>query len=105
MWYNGGVNARSENRIEMVLEFLGQKGAYLILRQLLEGPQRFGELQERTQLLPRTLSLRLKEMEAAGLVTRHRYAEVPPRVVYELTPRAEKLKPTLNALEEWAQEA
>ncbi len=105
MWYNGGVNARSENRIEMVLEFLGQKGAYLILRQLLEGPQRFGELQERTQLLPRTLSLRLKEMEAAGLVTRHRFAEVPPRVVYELTPRAEKLKPVMDALEEWAREA
>ncbi len=105
MWYNGAVNARSENRIEMVLEFLGQKGAYLILRQLLEGPQRFGELQERTQLLPRTLSLRLKEMEAAGLVTRHRFAEVPPRVVYELTPRAEKLKPVMDALEEWAREA
>ncbi len=105
MWYNGTVNARSENRIEMVLEFLGQKGAYLILRQLLEGPQRFGELQERTQLLPRTLSLRLKEMEAAGLVTRHRFAEVPPRVVYELTPRAEKLKPVMDALEEWAREA
>jgi len=105
MWYNGAVNARSENRIEMVLEFLGRKGAYFILRQLLEGPQRFGELQERTQLLPRTLSLRLKEMEAASLVTRHRFAEVPPRVVYELTPRAEKLKPVMDALEEWAREA
>jgi len=96
------VNARSEDRIEKVLQFLGQKGSYLILRELLQGPQRFGNLQSNTQLLPRTLSMRLKEMEAAGLVTRHRFAEVPPRVVYELTPEAERLKIVLDALEEWA---
>jgi len=101
MWYNARVNARSEDRIEKVLEFLGQKGSYFILRELLNGPQRFGSLQASTQLLPRTLSMRLKEMEAAGLVTRHRYAEVPPRVVYELTPEAERLKVVLDALEEW----
>ena len=77
----------------------------MILRQLLEGPRRFGELQESTRLLPRTLSMRLKEMEAADLVTRHRYAEVPPRVVYELTSRAEKLKPVMDALEKWEREA
>jgi len=99
MWYNARVNARSEDRIEKVLEFLGQKGSYFI--ELLNGPQRFGSLQASTQLLPRTLSMRLKEMEAAGLVTRHRYAEVPPRVVYELTPEAERLKVVLDALEEW----
>ncbi|WP_457630639.1 winged helix-turn-helix transcriptional regulator [Oceanithermus sp.] len=96
------MNARSEDRIEKVLQFLGQKGSYLILRELLQGPQRFGNLQSNTQLLPRTLSMRLKEMEAAGLVTRHRFAEVPPRVVYELTPEAERLKIVLDALEEWA---
>ncbi|WP_457638242.1 winged helix-turn-helix transcriptional regulator [Oceanithermus sp.] len=45
--------------------------------------------------------MRLKEMEAAGLVTRHRYAEVPPRVVYELTPEAERLQVILDALEKW----
>jgi len=96
------VNAPREDRIEKVLEFLGQKGSYYILRELLNGPQRFGVLQASTGLLPRTLSMRLKEMETAGLVTRHRYAEVPPRVVYELTPEAERLKVVLDALERWA---
>jgi len=97
------VDATNRDRIEKVLEFLGQKGSYRILRELLDGPRRFSVLQANTKLLPRTLSLRLKEMETAGLLTRRRYPEVPPRVVYELTPEAEKLRGLLEALERWAE--
>ena len=47
------------------------------------------------------LSQRLKELEAAGVVTRVAYAEVPPRVVYELTPRGRELRPVIAEMERW----
>jgi len=95
------VKLDSERNIEAVLEFLGRDGAYGVLRQLMTGPQRFSELQEATKLLPRTLSMRLKEMEKEGLVSRQRFAEVPPRVIYTLTPKGESLQILFDALDEW----
>jgi DNA-binding HxlR family transcriptional regulator len=49
------------------------------------------------------LSQRLKELQAAGVVTRVAYAEVPPRVVYELTPRGRELRPVIAEMERWGQ--
>ncbi len=90
-----------ENPLDVILELLGQRGVYTILQSLTAGPLRFGALQHLTMLPPRTLSLRLKELEEALLLTRTEYAEVPPRVDYALTNKGKTLKPALEALENW----
>lgn len=87
--------------LEDVLEVLGQRGVYTILRSLEQRALRFGALQQATALPPRSLSLRLKELEEMGLISRTEYQEVPPRVEYALTPRGEALKPALEALARW----
>jgi DNA-binding HxlR family transcriptional regulator len=90
-----------EKPLEAVLELLGQRGVYTILRSLHNGSLRFGALQQVTTLPPRTLSLRLKELEELGLVSRTEYNEVPPRVDYALTSRGQALQPALEALARW----
>lgn len=74
----------------------------LIVRDLAAGPRRFVELQ---RVLPgistEQLRSRLNRMVADGLLTRQRYREVPPRVDYELTERAQALLPVLGALARW----
>lgn len=104
MRYTGNVNVPPNDRIEDALALLGRQGTYRVLRALLEGPRRFGELQTGTRLLPRTLSLRLKEMADAGWVERRQFAEVPPRVEYRLTRTARALEPVLESIEAWAEE-
>jgi DNA-binding HxlR family transcriptional regulator len=77
----------------------------LIIRDLAGGPRRFVELQ---RVLPgistEQLRSRLNRMVADGLLTRQRYREVPPRVDYELTERAQELMPVLGALARWGQD-
>ncbi len=97
------MNPKTYASIEAALDLLGRQGSYRVLRALLDGPMRFGELQGATGLLPRTLSLRLKEMGEAGWVEREQFAEVPPRVEYRLTREAEALKPVLQSAEAWAE--
>jgi DNA-binding HxlR family transcriptional regulator len=72
------------------------------VRDLLHGPQRFGDLRDALPgISAHTLTNRLRRFEAHGLVTRTAYAEIPPRVVYELTPFGHSLKPVLDAMNEW----
>lgn len=84
------------------LTILDGPWATLIMRELLQGPQRFTQLR---QALPgisaHTLTHRLKRFEAHGLVTRTAFAETPPRVVYELTPLAEGLRDVLDSMRRW----
>jgi DNA-binding HxlR family transcriptional regulator len=84
------------------LDLVGDKWTLLIVRDLAAGPRRFVELQ---RVLPgistEQLRSRLNRMVADGLLTRQRYREVPPRVDYELTPRARELMPVLGALGRW----
>jgi DNA-binding HxlR family transcriptional regulator len=90
-----------EEALEVVLALLGQRGVYTVLRALASGPLRFGALQQLTNLPPRALSLRLKELEEAELLNRTEYNEVPPRVEYDLTEKGQALSPALNALAQW----
>jgi len=90
-----------ERPLEMMLELLGQRGVYAILHSLTSSSLRFGALQHITALPPRTLSLRLKELEEFGLISRTEYNEVPPRVDYALTSSGKGLRPTLEALARW----
>lgn len=77
--------------------------ATLIVRELLRGPRRFTELMEALPgISAHTLTNRLRKFESHGLVTRTAYAEIPPRVVYELTPVGHELRSVLDAMNAWA---
>jgi DNA-binding HxlR family transcriptional regulator len=84
------------------LDLVGDKWTLLIVRDLAAGPRRFVELQ---RVLPgistEQLRSRLNRMVADGMLTRKRYREVPPRVDYELTERAQQLMPILGELARW----
>ena len=69
----------------------------LLIRDLAEGSSRFCELERSLQgISPRTLSLRLRALEEEGIVERHTFPEVPPRVEYALTEKGEALVPLIE---------
>src|ERR1043166_5200706 len=73
------------------------KWTILIIRDLAEGHSRFCELERSLEgISPRTLSLRLRALEEEGIVERHTYPEVPPRVEYALTEKGEALVPLIE---------
>lgn len=81
---------------------MGDKWTLLIVRDLVGGPRRFVELQRTLPgISTEQLRSRLNRMVADGLLTRQRYREVPPRVDYELTERAQDLLPVIGALSRW----
>jgi DNA-binding HxlR family transcriptional regulator len=83
-------------------ELLGKKWTAYIVWALLDGPKRFTELLDAaTGLRDRILSQRLKELEAAGIVTRSQYLEIPPRVEYALTEAGRDLRPVIEEMERW----
>src|SRR5207237_728286 len=84
------------------LDLVGDKWTLLIVRDLVSGPRRFVELQRTLPgISTEQLRSRLNRMVADGLLTRQRYREVPPRVDYELTERAQELVPVIGALARW----
>ncbi len=85
------------------LELLEGPWATLIVRELLRGPLRFSELRRGLPgISPHTLTRRLRRFETYGVVSRRAYAEVPPRVEYELTELGLRLKPVLEGMAEWS---
>ena len=91
--------------VETTLMLIGDKWKVLILRDLMDGTKRFGELKKSIgHVTQKVLTAQLRDMEAKGLLTRKVYAEVPPRVEYALTPRGESLMPHLVSLIGWALE-
>lgn len=76
----------------------------LILRDLMTGTKRFGELKKCVgNVSQKVLTVQLRAMEANGLVHREVYAEVPPRVEYSLTDLGRSLKPILDAMWSWGE--
>ena len=91
--------------VEATLELIGGKWKGIVLFYLLDGRLRFSELKRKIGCVTqRMLTKQLRELEASGLVNRIVYAEVPPRVEYELTEEGESLKPVLKALKKWGEE-
>jgi len=85
--------------VSRAVAVLDGKWTVLVVRELLGGRRRFGALQDALAgVSPKTLTDRLRSLEGAGLVTRTTYAEVPPRVEYELTELGRSLEPVLLAL-------
>lgn len=90
--------------VETSLMIIGDKWKVLILRDLINGTMRFGELKKSIgHVSQKVLTAQLRDMEEKGLVTRKVYAEVPPRVEYTLTEIGYSLKPVLNALWLWGE--
>lgn len=91
--------------VETTLTLIGDKWKVLILRDLLGGTMRFGELRKSVgSISQKVLTANLRDMEESGLVRRTVYAEVPPRVEYTLTPLGKSLAPILDAMKTWGED-
>ena len=90
--------------VETTLTLIGDKWKVLILRDLMPGTKRFGELKRSVgHVSQKVLTAQLRAMEESGLVHREVYAEVPPRVEYSLTELGRSLKPILDSLWAWGE--
>ncbi len=90
--------------VETTLTLISSKWKVLIVRDLLAGTKRFGELQRSVgNVSQKVLTAQLREMEEDGLVDRKVYPEVPPRVEYSLTELGRSLEPVLSALWNWGE--
>ena len=90
--------------VETTLTLIGDKWKVLILRDLLPGTKRFGELKKSIgSVSQKVLTSQLRDMEESGLVNRQVYAEVPPRVEYSLTELGQSLKPILDSMWNWGE--
>ncbi|MFI4897837.1 MAG: winged helix-turn-helix transcriptional regulator [Phycisphaerales bacterium JB059] len=91
--------------VEATLSVIGGRWKPVLVCHLLGGRKRFGELR---RLVPnateRMITLQLRELEADGVVARHVFAEVPPRVEYEVTPYGRSLEPILVSMQAWGRE-
>ena len=88
--------------VEATLSVIGGRWKPVLVCHLLAGRKRFGELR---RLVPnateRMITLQLRELEADGVISRHVYAEVPPRVEYDVTEFGQSLEPILTVMQDW----
>ncbi|WP_031336304.1 helix-turn-helix domain-containing protein [Rhodopseudomonas sp. B29] len=91
--------------VEATLDLIDGKWKGVILFHLQGGRLRFGELRRKMPgITQRMLTKQLRALEDDGLVLREVFAEVPPRVEYELSEMGESLRPVIDALKRWAEE-
>ena len=87
------------------LTLIGDKWKVLILRDLIPGGKRYGELKRTIgSVSQKVLTAQLRDMEKNGLVNRKVFPEVPPHVEYSLTELGQSLKPILDAMQSWGEE-
>lgn len=98
------LDGKSGCAVEVTLSVIGGLWKPVVLFHLMHGKKRFMEL---TRLMPNTtqrmLTLQLRELEEDGVIVRHVYPQVPPKVEYALSPLGESLKPVLMSLRDWGQ--
>ena len=88
--------------VETTLMLISNRWNVLILRDLMEGTKRFGELKKSLgDISQKVLTANLRAMEENGLLIRTVYAQVPPKVEYALTDTGYSLKPILDAMVQW----
>jgi DNA-binding HxlR family transcriptional regulator len=91
--------------VELALDVVGGKWRTVLLAHLKEGVHRYAELHRKVpDISEKMLTQRLRELEADGLVHRHRHDTVPPQVEYRLTDEGASLAPVLQALHDWGQD-
>lgn len=89
--------------LDLGFEIIRGKWKAVILCHLSDGPKRFLELQRITYgVSQKVLSESLKQLEVDGIIIKHIYAEIPPRVEYSLTEKGQELVPALKIIEEWS---
>jgi len=97
---------QKECGVEKTARIVGQKWTLLIIRDLCEGTKRFGELQRALLgISPRTLALRLSQLEKESIVKRRVFKEIPLHVEYSLTPKGESLKEVIEKMREWGEKS
>lgn len=88
--------------VEVAIAVLGGAWKMTIVKNLLDGPLRYGALNRAVgPVTPRVLTRQLRELESDGIVSRTAYPEVPPRVEYSLTGQGRALAPFVGALNDW----
>lgn len=88
--------------VEATLTVIGGRWKVLILRELMTGPKRFGQLHRALAgITQKMLTQQLREMERNGILTRTVYPQIPPRVEYALTDLGKSLRPVLAAMHRW----
>jgi Predicted transcriptional regulators len=91
--------------VETTLALMGDRWKILIVRDLLTGTKRFGELKKSLPgISQKVLTSHLRAMEESGLVSRKVFAEVPPKVEYSLTETGKSLKPVHDAMWKWGED-
>jgi DNA-binding HxlR family transcriptional regulator len=84
------------------LKIIGSKWTILLLRELFDGTKRFGELQKSLEgISPKTLSLRLKQLEKDRIIRKKVFAEIPLHVEYSLTSRGDSLSDIIAKIKDW----
>ena len=88
--------------VATTVQMIGSKWKLLILRNLLQRPWRFNELQKSIEgISQKVLTDSLRSMEADGIITRTVYPEVPPKVEYSLSELGDTMRPIIKSMEEW----
>jgi DNA-binding HxlR family transcriptional regulator len=96
------IQLQPECTVERTLEVIGGKWTTLILRDLLTGTKRFGELRSSLgNIPPKTLTERLRNLEEQGALERVQFPEIPPRVEYTLTEKGRALGAIIEAMAHW----
>ena len=87
-----------------VLDRIGDKWTVLVVLTLLDGPQRFSRLRDRIGgVAPKVLTQTLRSLARDGIVTRTAFAEIPPRVEYDLTPLGRSLEEPIRSIAAWSE--
>lgn len=90
--------------VETTIAAIGGRWKVLVIHHLLDGAKRFGELtRSLAGVSARTLTRQLRELEESGIIDRHVYQQIPPKVEYSLTPLGRELTPVLYAMEAWGE--
>ncbi len=88
--------------VERALSVVGAKWTLVVLHNLMDGPKRFSDLQRHIPAVsPKMLTVRLRDLEQLGLLTRTIHAEMPPRVEYQLTSQGRSLRPIIASIKRW----
>jgi DNA-binding HxlR family transcriptional regulator len=88
--------------VSVTLDIFNDRWKLAIIWHLMDSDKRFKDLHEViNEITQKTLTVKLKELEERNIINREVFAEVPPKVVYSLTPSGEKLKPVLEEMYKW----
>jgi DNA-binding HxlR family transcriptional regulator len=98
------ANCSAHVPMQRAMSLIGDMWTLMIVYNLLSGPRRFGELRDAMgNVSPKTVSQRLKMLEEDGFVDRHAFAEIPPRVEYQLTEKGQALADILGAIKDFSE--